>query len=81
MSRFPYTYAADYIRSIAGYNEQGTKLSRADVSQILQHIANILGMEKEELAEKIAYQELEKTDEDYGRQLNEFLKATGPKED
>ncbi|MCY1407648.1 hypothetical protein D3C76_134810 [compost metagenome] len=53
-SRYPYTYACDFIRSIAGYGEGGTKLSRGDASQILVHIAEIIGMPDEELARKIA---------------------------
>lgn len=53
-TRYPYTYAADYVRSLAGYGEHGTKLSRADASQIRSGIAKALGMEDVELANKLA---------------------------
>ena len=56
-SCYPYTYAADHIRMLAGYtngNERGTKLSRSDASRIRQEIADIIGMNDEELAKKIA---------------------------
>lgn len=53
-TRYPYTYAADYVRSLAGYGEQGTKLSRSDASQICAGIAIALGMEESELARRLA---------------------------
>ncbi|EOZ4881808.1 hypothetical protein ACSETC_31125 [Pseudomonas aeruginosa] len=53
-SRYPYTYASDYIRNVAGYGEGGTKLSRSDASQILNSISEIIGMPKEEMARKLA---------------------------
>ena len=49
-SRHPYTYAADFIRTLAGYGEGGTKLSRSDASQIRQGIAKAIGMNDHELA-------------------------------
>lgn len=53
--RHPYTYAADFVRGLAGYNEHGTKLSRADASQILQGIAKALGeTDHSNLAEKLS---------------------------
>lgn len=54
MSRHPYTYAADFIRGLAGYNSDGTKLSRSDASTIRQGIADVLGMKDEELAIKLS---------------------------
>ena len=53
-SRYPYTYAADYVRSLAGHGEQGAKLSRSDASQIRSGIALALGMDDVELARKLA---------------------------
>lgn len=53
-SRYPYTYAADYVRGLAGYGESGTKLSRSDASQVRQGIATALGMDDEELAKRLA---------------------------
>lgn len=53
-NRYPYTYACDLMRSWAGYNENGTILSRADASQIRSQFAKILGMDDHELACKLA---------------------------
>lgn len=53
-SRYPYTYACDYIRAFGGHRHEGTKLSRSDASQIRQAIANAIGMDDEELAKKLA---------------------------
>lgn len=53
-SRYPYTYACDYLRGLAGYGEGGTKLSRSDASQVRQGIANALGIADDELARKLA---------------------------
>lgn len=53
-TRYPYTYAADYVRSLAGYGENGTKLSRSDASRIRSGIALALGMDDAELARKLA---------------------------
>ena len=53
-SRYPYTYACDFLRGLAGYGEGGTKLSRADASQVRSGIAEALGMADDELARKLA---------------------------
>lgn len=53
-SRYPYTYACDYLRGLAGYGEGGTKLSRAEASQVRQGIADALGMADYDLARKLA---------------------------
>jgi hypothetical protein len=53
-SRYPYTYSCDYLRGLAGYNECGTKLSRADASQLRSGIAEALGMGDDELARKLS---------------------------
>lgn len=53
-SRYPYTYACDYLRGLAGYGEGGIKLSRADASQVRQGIADAIGMPDDELARKLA---------------------------
>lgn len=44
-SRYPYTYACDYLRTYGGYGEQGTNLSRGDASQIMKAVAAALGMD------------------------------------
>jgi hypothetical protein len=54
MGRYPYTYAADLIRSWVGYDKSGTKLSRADASKITEGFAEILGMTKEKLSKCLA---------------------------
>lgn len=53
-TRYPYTYAADFVRSLAGYGDQGAKLSRSDASQIRSGIALAIGMDDAELARKLA---------------------------
>jgi hypothetical protein len=53
-TRYPYTYACDFIRAIAGYNKGGTKLSRADASQIRTEIAKVLRIPDEKVARKLA---------------------------
>lgn len=57
-SRHPYTYAADFIRTLAGVDEHGCRVSRADASIIRQGIAKAIGMDDRELACKLseAYQ-------------------------
>ena len=52
--RYPHTYAADLVCSWAGYDKGGMKLSRSDASKIRHKIAEVLGMEDEELAKKLA---------------------------
>ena len=61
--RYPYTYCADFIRMLAGYNDQGsTKLSRSDAAHIKAEIAKAIGMDERELACKVA---------DYAKQRSE----------
>lgn len=61
-SRYPYTYACDYLRGIAGRNENGsTKISRADASQIRTAIAEAIGMSDEKIAQALADKYLEDT--------------------
>lgn len=55
-SRYPYTYAADYLRMIGGYDERGCKLSRSDAARIREEIAAVVGMPDEDLARKLADQ-------------------------
>lgn len=49
-SRYPYTYSADYIRSLVGYEN----MSRGDASHIVGQIAEIIGIDETELKKKIA---------------------------
>ena len=52
--RYPYTYACDLIRSKAGYDANGTKLSRCDASRIRKLFADVLGIDDATLANKLA---------------------------
>lgn len=49
MARYPYTYAADLIRSASE-----TPISRSDASRIWHTIASICGIDEEETAKKLA---------------------------
>ena len=52
--RYPYSYAADYIRGVVGYDNGEMKLSRADAASIMSEIALILDMDEAELKRKVA---------------------------
>lgn len=75
--RYPYTYACDFIRGLAGYGPGGTKLSRGDASQIRQGIAAVIDMDDEELANKLADAELAKSDEDHMKSTQRALIEMG----
>lgn len=68
MSRHPYTYSADFVRSLGPVSSNGVVLSRADASQIVQGIAKALGMTHEELAEKLSIAEQNKSEDDIREQ-------------
>jgi hypothetical protein len=57
-SRYPYTYACDFIRMAGPVGPEGVVLSRSDASQIRQKIADVLGMDDRKLACKLADAEL-----------------------
>ena len=52
--RYPYTYACDLIRSKAGYDANGTKLSRCDASQIRKLFATVLDLNDDALVRILA---------------------------
>lgn len=59
--RYPYTYAYDYIREIVGVGDDGSiKISRSDASQIVSVLADLVGLDNEEMAKRIADRYLEK---------------------
>lgn len=60
-SRYPYTYAADLIRSCAV--EGGVKLSRGDAVYIGETIATAIGMGWRDLAVRLADFYLQRSDE------------------
>ncbi len=76
-SRYPYTYACDYVRSLAGYNSGGTKISRSDASQIRSGIAAALGIEDSDLARKLADYYKANEDSIIDRNVRESLSALG----
>lgn len=78
-SRYPYTYACDFIRSAGPVGSSGVVLSRSDASQIRQHIANALGMDDHELACKLANTELarESDPQELSRRTSRLMAALG----
>jgi hypothetical protein len=52
--RYPYTEACDLIRAFGGYDNNGTRLSRSNASQIRQVLAAALGLDDETVARRLA---------------------------
>ena len=82
-SRYPYTYAADFIRTCGPVSSEGVVLSRSDASQIIRAIAEAIGIDDEQLAVKLADQQLanEGDVEALKRQTERLLQAMRPQED
>ena len=78
-SRYPYTYACDFIRMAGPVGSGGVVLSRSDASQIRQSIAEVLGMDDHELACKLANAELarEADPQELNRQTSRLMAALG----
>lgn len=77
-SRYPYTHACDYIRGLGAiqYGE-GILLSRSYASQIIQGIAQAIGMDDHQLACKLADVFLEQqNDPEYQKQQEKRYLAT-----
>lgn len=72
-TRYPYTYAADYIRSIPELGRDGVKLSRSEAAQIRQAIAAAIGMPDVDLACKLADLENNKTEADHNKAAEKIL--------
>lgn len=53
-SRYPYTYACDYLREKVGDDYGKGLISRSAASQIRTAIADVAGLDDHELAEKLA---------------------------
>ena len=53
-SRYPYTYACDFLRSAAPWDEHGCTMSRSDASQVRQLTSLALGVDDKEVAERLA---------------------------
>jgi hypothetical protein len=63
-SRYPYTYAADYLRETVR-NDDGSLLSRSVMSHVQQVIADAMGMEnKLPISEALADKFIEANDKD-----------------
>ena len=75
-TRYPYTYSADYIRSLAGYTDGGTKLSRSDASKIVSGISSAIGMDEKELFEKLADYYLKNQEEIDNKSVSSFFAFT-----
>lgn len=71
--RYPYTYACDYVRSLAGHNQDGTKISRSDASCIRGGIAKALEIKDEDLAKKLADYYLANQDQITESSVKSFL--------
>lgn len=59
MSRYPYTEAYDYVRSHVAYYDERLQMrrptiNRLEAAQAVRSIAEVLGMDAEQLAIKIA---------------------------
>jgi hypothetical protein len=76
-TRYPYTYACDFICSLAGHGEEGMKLSRSDASKISSGIAVALGMDDTEMVRKLADHYKANEGEITGKLGREFLAAHG----
>lgn len=55
-SRYPYTYACDYLRMLSGKQDNGIspRLSRAQASHIRKTISEVMGLDDEEVAKGLA---------------------------
>lgn len=54
MSRYPYTYCADFIRKHGPHDGLSPKLSRADAASLKAKIAEAIGMSEVDLANRLA---------------------------
>ena len=81
--RYPYTYAADYVRTYGPVSSEGVVLSRSDAALIREAIAEAIGMSDRKLAEKLADAQLanEEDCEFLKRQTERLLQAMRPQED
>ena len=76
-ARFPYTYAADFLRSLGPVNGSGVVLSRSDASQIREGIAKALHMDDGDLATVLANYYLEHQGEIDEAAVNHLSVALG----
>jgi hypothetical protein len=74
-TRYPYTYADDLIRGVAGYTSGGTKLSRSDASQIIKMVAAAMSLEPRTVCEKLADYHLQHKEALAARAVERFIAA------
>lgn len=74
--RYPWTYSADFLRSLVGYNERGTKMSRADAANIKAKIAEILEIDEYYLASKLADYYLAHQEEITNQSVKQFMEGS-----
>lgn len=74
-SRYPYTYSADFIRSLVGYKDGSTILNRVRASTLRQGIADALGMDDEELAIRLADRERAKTEDEKNADVQAAIRS------
>lgn len=73
--RYPWTYAADFIRMLSGYDEEGVKLSRSNASLIRRKISEIMGLDDKYMAEQLADYFLKNQDGITDTAVKEFMNA------
>ena len=80
--RYPYTYAADFVRSYGPVSSEGVVLSRSDAALIREAIAEAIGMEDRELAAKLADAQLanDQDDEFQNLQTQRLMQAMFPQQ-
>lgn len=76
-SRYPYTYACDFLRAYGGVDRDGVRLSRSDAAQMREQIAKAIGMTDEELAIKLADYYKANEDEINGYSTRLLIQALG----
>jgi transposase len=72
-TRYPYTYADDYIRILAGYGVGGTTISRSDALKIIEGISVAMGIDIREITERLADYYKAHEDDLNARSAKEFL--------
>lgn len=60
---YPYDYATDYVRSVVGYNMEGTRINEHEAKKLILAFSDALNVDEEIAAECLAVKEMEKTGE------------------
>jgi predicted protein tyrosine phosphatase len=75
--RYPYTYAADFVRSFSECDSGGVRISRSEASQIISGVAAALNLDPQKLAEKLADYAKENEPEITRRSVSRLMQAIG----